>query len=177
MLLADGGTIAAGRLVVAAGAWVSQLEGLPRAIPVVPVRGQMIGFAAAPVRHVIHGPGAYVVPRPAGRTIVGATMEHAGFDAGTSPEAATRLADAAGRLAPGLAGLPVMEHWAGLRPTTPDQLPILGPDPEHGTVLYACGHSRNGILMAPLTAECIAALASGVPSPWPLEPFSVARFG
>lgn len=176
LLLADGDSMAAGRIVLAAGAWVPALAGLPRALPIVPVRGQMIGFAVSTVRHVVEGPDAYLVPRPGQRTIVGATMEQAGFDAGTTASAAAELAAAAGRLVPRLASLSHSEHWAGLRPMTPDQLPILGPDPDHRALLYACGHSRNGILMATLTAECIGALAAGEASPWSLAPFSVTRF-
>ena len=177
LLLADGRECDAGCIVLAAGAWVVALGGLPRPLPVVPVRGQMIGFSAAPIRHVIEGPDAYLVPRPGRRTIAGATMEWTGFDSGTTAAAAATLASAAGALVPRLSGVAVTEHWAGLRPMTPDQLPILGPDPDQPSLLYACGHSRNGVLMTPLTAACLAALAAGEPSPLSLAAFSVTRFG
>ena len=174
--LSDGSRVPAGHVILAAGAWVAELEGLPRPVPVVPVRGQMIGFRAIPLRHVVQGPGAYLVPRPEGRVIVGSTMESVGFDAGTTAAGATTLARCAERILPGFAGQAPAEHWSGLRPMTPDLLPIIGPDPEHGQLLYGCGHSRNGILLAPLTATCLAAVAAGQPPPWPLDPFSIGRF-
>ena len=175
--LADGTAVVAAHVILAAGAWVGGLQGLPRPIPVVPVRGQMIGLrAATPLRHVVEGPGLYLVPRAGARLLVGSTMESVGFDAGTSPDAAATLALGAGRIFPAVASQTPAEHWSGLRPMTPDLLPILGPDPEHAALLYACGHSRNGILMTPLTASCLAALAAGASSPWPLEPFGIGRF-
>ena len=69
-----------------------------------------------------------------------------------------------------------MSHWAGLRPITPDRLPILGPDPDLPRLLYACGHGRNGILLAPITGEAIGALAVGAQSPHDLSPFAIERF-
>ena len=176
LVLADRSHVRAHRVVLAAGAWVNQLAGLPRPLPVTPVRGQMIGYRGAPLRHAVIGHGAYLVPRPGGRTIVGATSETVGFDAGTTAEAAAGLAAAAARIVPAIERLTLAEHWSGLRPMTRDLLPIIGPDPDHPVLLYGCGHSRNGVLMTPLTALCLAALATGDPSPWPLAPFSVTRF-
>jgi glycine oxidase len=173
----SGGRIVAGDMVVlAAGAWVTELRGLPRPIPVEPVRGQMISYAAAPLSHVTYGPGGYLVPRADGRTVVGATMERTGFDDATTPEAATSLARAAAELSPPFAGARVLDQWSGLRPVTPDFLPIIGRDPEHPSLLYACGHSRNGILLAPVTAVAVAALATGATPGWDLSPFSIERF-
>lgn len=174
--LVEGGTVSAGRVVLAAGAWSAGLEGLPRPLPVEPVRGQMVGFGAAATRHVLYGAHGYAVPRSDGRTIVGATMERVGFDPATTDVARAQITAAAVALCPALASAAVTAHWAGLRPVTPDLLPILGPDPALPRLLYACGHSRNGILMAALTGDCMAALVAGIPTGHDLGPFSVSRF-
>ena len=163
-------------LVLAAGAWVNQIAGLPRALPVSPVRGQMISYEAAPLRHAVYGPYGYLVPRADGRTLVGATMEYVGFDASVTDDALASLRDAATRTCPALAGARELAAWAGLRPVTPDFEPIIGRDPEWSTLLYACGHSRNGVLMAPLTAHCIASLAFGESPEFDVTPFRVERF-
>lgn len=174
--LADGTWLEGAFAVLATGAWAGRMRGLPRAIPVRPLRGQMIAFDERPLRRVVYGPDGYLVPRASGRTLAGATMEDAGFDPATTPEAVASLRAMAGRLCPALGALPTALAWAGLRPATPDLLPLLGPDPELPQVLYACGHSRNGVLMAPLTGDCIAALLAGEPAPFELAPFSPTRF-
>lgn len=175
--LRSGGRYETTTLVLAAGAWSPLLQGLPRTIPVEPVRGQAISLSAAPLRHVIYGPHGYVVPREGSRSVVGATMEHVGFDVGVTAETAPRLAAAAREIAPSFARARTLDHWSGLRPVTPDLLPIIGRDPEHPSLIYACGHSRNGILLAPLTGECVADIASGATPALDIAPFSIARFG
>lgn len=162
-------------LVLAAGAWSGLLEGLPRPLPVEPSRGQMIALGAAALRHVIFSDAAYLVPR-GDRVLVGATMESVGFDDATTPEAQRMLREAAVALVPSLRDAPIAAAWAGLRPMTPDGLPILGRDPDWPSMLYACGHSRNGILMAPLSGECVASLALGEEPPASLVAFDVGRF-
>lgn len=174
--LGSGARIESSVLVLAAGAWSALIEGLPRAIPVEPVRGQAISLSAAPVHHVTYGPQGYLVPRDPSRTVVGATMEHVGFDTDVTAETATRLAAAARAMAPDFARARILDHWCGLRPVTPDMLPIIGRDPAHPALIYACGHSRNGILLAPLTGECVADIATGKEPPLDISPFSVARF-
>lgn len=174
--LGSGGRLECSALVLAAGAWSSLLDGLPRAIPVEPVRGQAISLSSAPVRHVVYGPHGYIVPREGPRTVVGATMEHVGFDTGVTAETATRLATAAREIAPAFANARTLDHWSGLRPVTPDLLPIVGRDPSHPALIYACGHSRNGILLAPLTGECVAEIAIGNEPPLDITPFSITRF-
>jgi glycine oxidase len=164
------------RLVLAAGAWAAELEGMPRALPVSPLRGQMIAYASAPVRYVAYGAGGYAVPRANGETWVGATMEQVGFAPGTTPAGAAQLTGAAKRMVPDLRGHEPVRHWSGFRPVTPDMLPIIGADPKDPRVIYACGHSRNGILMAPLTGDCVSALITGSPVGVDLTPFSVMRF-
>ncbi|MBK5188439.1 MAG: FAD-dependent oxidoreductase, partial [Gemmatimonadaceae bacterium] len=115
-------------------------------------------------------------PHPFERTVVGATMEEVGFDSRTTPEGLASLTAIARRISPASASARLVSHWAGLRPVTPDRLPILGRDPEFPHLVYACGHGRNGILLAPITGDAIGALAVGAPSPHDLSPFSIARF-
>src|SRR5690606_25641798 len=122
------------------------------------------------------GPGGYIVPR-GGRTVVGSTMEPVAYDHETTPEGLARVLAVGTAICPALVGVPTVERWAGLRPVTPDLLPLIGADPEHPALLYACGHSRNGILLAPLTGACIAALVLGTAPPADLSPFDPARFG
>ncbi len=179
----DGGDVLeSGTLVLATGAWAAQLPGLPRALPVKPVRGQLLMLEGALSRHVLYGGGGYLVPRQqfgaaAGdRTIIGATMEDVGFDNRTTLEGQRTLLEIACRVVPTSSLARVVAHWAGLRPMTPDTLPILGPDPAFPSLLYACGHGRNGILLAPITGEAIGALACGATSLFDLTPFSISRF-
>jgi glycine oxidase len=173
--LTDGKKLRGGQLVLAAGAWSPQVEGLPRPLPVEPLRGQMISFAATPIRHVAYGDHRYLVPR-GDMTLVGATMEHAAFDVATTEEGIAELRSFATHLCPALAPLPVAHAWAGLRPVSPDFLPIIGVDPDHPALIYACGHSRNGVLMAPLTADCVAALLVGEVPPADISTFAIDRF-
>lgn len=149
-------------VVVAAGAWSGGLAGLgPEPPPPVrPVKGQMAAVqgAVTPPRRVIWGSGAlkgvYLVPHAGGKLLVGATMEEAGFDTSVSDRTITRLCAAASHLVPGVAAATVIGSWAGLRPGTPDNLPIIGPGTISGLV-WATGHHRNGILLAPLTALAV----------------------
>jgi glycine oxidase len=169
---------AAPHLVLAAGAWVGEIRGLPRALPIEPVRGQMFSIARrsgdAPTR-VVYGPHAYLVPR-GDMLLVGATMERVGFDVRTTDAALAELRAGAAALWPPIATAATAAEWAGLRPVTPDLLPIIGPDPDHPALIYACGHSRHGILMAPLTGDCVAALVAGAAPPADLHAFRVERF-
>lgn len=171
----DGQRHAAAAIVLAAGAWSPLVDGLPRPLRLEPVRGQMLALQASLVRHVIAGAGVYLVPR-AERTLVGSTLERVGFDSGTTPGALGHLHEAAGILCPDLRDAAVAGGWAGLRPVTPDFAPIIGRDPDQKALLYACGHGKNGILLAPLTGECVAALLAGTAPPVDLRPFAVERF-
>lgn len=176
-VVVGGRAVAMRHVVVAAGAWSGRIEGLPRPLPVRPVRGQIGAVAPpAPPRHTVAGPGAYCVPRVDGRVLVGATMEEVGFDDRVSGRAVEEMIDAAARFLPGLASAGRPETWSGLRPATPDGLPVLGADPEADGLLYATGHYRNGILLAPITAETIVALVAGVDPPVDLAPFLPDRF-
>jgi glycine oxidase len=172
----DGATVEAPRVVIATGAWSALLRGLPRRLPVAPLRGQMVALAGSVVRHAAFGEHGYVVPRGSDRTLVGTTSEPVGFDAGVTDEATESMRRFAGSLVPALSDAPVVARWSGLRPMTPDGLPLIGPDPEHPGVVYACGHSRNGILMAPLTADSVATYFTEGVLPQQLAVFSPARF-
>jgi glycine oxidase len=163
------------RVVLAAGAWVGQIAGSRLASAVTPARGQLISYPSSPLRHVAYGPRGYVVPRGAD-TIGGATMESVGFDAGTTSEGIRKVRAASEEICPGLLRTPETRSWAGLRPVTPDLLPILGIDPKLPSLIYACGHSRNGVLMAPLTGDIIADLVTGTPLSHDLSQFRPDRF-
>jgi glycine oxidase ThiO len=167
------GRLSASRLVLASGAWAGSLAGLPRRVPVRPVRGQLLRLAQSPVRHVTYGAGGYLVPR--GDTIlIGATSEEAGFENETSLGGLSALRSIAARAIPALATALVVDHWAGLRPMSLDTHPILGADPDSPALVYACGYSRNGILFAPWAAAQLAKALVGEPAP-ELAPFDVAR--
>jgi glycine oxidase len=174
----SGDVISSSHIVLAAGAWTPQIEGLPRAIPVEPYRGQMFSVAAtgaASLSHVVYGPDSYIVPR-GDWILIGSTMERAGFDPVTTDAALASVRARAATYWPIAASAPTVSAWAGLRPVTPDLLPILGRDPDYPELIYACGHSRNGILMAPLTGDCVAALVTGTAVPASLGAFTIERF-
>ncbi len=156
--LADG-TISAEHVVIAAGAWSSRIGGLPRPLPVEPVRGQM---AAAPwpagvPPAILFCDHSYVLARGA-EALMGSTMERAGFDGRVTEAGIAQIVAGAARLLPALGAAPPIRTWAGLRPVTPDGRPILGADPEIPGLWYATGHGRNGILLAALTGDVIADL-------------------
>jgi len=163
-------------VVLAAGAWAAEVAGLPRPLPVAPLKGQMLALQAQCLRHAIAGDDVYLVPRQE-EVVAGATVEHAGFDTTVDDRAIEQLRRAAVTLCPALGDALVIRRWAGIRPATPDLLPILGPDPDVSELIYACGHSKNGILLAPETAVAVAKLAQGYPAGSDLSPFSVGRFG
>jgi len=162
--------------VLAPGAWGSQIEGVPRLSSVTPSRGQLLSFESIGLRHVVYGPRGYLVPRSSGVTIAGSTMENSGFDAGTTEDGLAKVRSAAEEIAPGLAASSLKGAWAGLRPVTPDMLPLLGSEPDEPGLVYACGHSRNGILLAPLTGEVVASIVAGEPVSHDLSQFRPARF-
>ncbi len=176
MRLTNGDSLTGGTAILAAGAWSAALRGLPRTVPVRPVRGQMYAVADGGIARTLVAPGCYLVPRDDGRLLVGATVEDAGFAPGPTAAGLGALFAAAARAVPTLATRPIVEIWAGYRPGSPDDLPILGPDPDVAGFHYATGHYRNGILMTPITAESLAAAITGNPPPVPLDAFSIARF-
>lgn len=145
----------AGHVVIAAGAWSSQIAGARYAQVVEPVRGQLISYDMVPCRHTLYGPRGYLVPRGP-ITIGGSTTERVGFAHGTTQDGIDKVRSAAEEICPALAISRVSRAWSGFRPVTPDLLPMIGPDPDAPRIIYATGHSRNGILLAPLSADLVA---------------------
>lgn len=173
-----GESLEAAVVVLAAGSWSGRIEGLPRAVPVEPIHGQLISFDADPAsfQHSVASPRGYLVPRADGRLIAGTTAEKVGFRTTVTRAGLDRITTLALEIAPDLAGVPVGAHWSGLRPGTPDGLPILGRDPDWPNLIYATGHYRNGILLAPLTAQIIGDLVQGGADSVDLAPFRIDRF-
>ena len=176
---AAGEEIAADAVVLANGAWSGQTAWLPEHArpPVRPVKGEVLELrtrdgAPAPAERILASERVYLVPRADGRLIVGATVEERGFDTTVTAGGILELLREAYRLLPDVAEMELVGSLAGLRPGTPDNLPIVGPGAIDGLHL-ATGHFRNGILLAPLTAEAIAASLAGDPIPTPARlPFS-----
>jgi len=176
VLTRDGVRYPVARVVIASGVWAPYLEGLPRPLPIEPVRGQMMSVASKLLRHVVYAGDGYAVPRADGRTLIGSTAERVGFDASHTAAGVEQVRGIAAAISPQLAPARMLNAWAGLRPVTPDLQPIIGRDPERPALIYACGHSRNGVLLAPLTGECVAALGVDEEPPLDLAPFRVERF-
>jgi glycine oxidase len=167
---------AGGMVVNCAGAWAGQIG--PHPFPTRPVKGQMLCVVMPQkelVRHVVRTPEVYLIPRSDGRMLIGATAEEAGFDKQTVPETIQKLRQAAIDLVPRLAEARILEAWAGLRPGTPDGLPILGATPTPG-YFVATGHFRDGILLAPVTAKMMARVMTGQTPRIDVSRFSAARF-
>ncbi|MDX6603084.1 MAG: glycine oxidase [Solirubrobacterales bacterium] len=162
----SGEELRADSVVLASGAWSGAEGWLPESTrpPVRPVKGQILELRSpegkAPCERIVASERVYLVPRPDGRLIVGATTEERGFDPTVTAGGVHELLREAYRLLPEVAEMELVESMAGLRPGTPDNLPLIGPGALDGLVL-ACGHYRNGILLAPLTGEAVAALLSG----------------
>ena len=169
----DKTSYAAPVVVNCAGAWAGHLP--PLHFPTRPVKGQMLAVVAKGLlRHVIRAPEVYLVPRSDGRILIGSTLEDAGFDKRTDPRIIQRMHRAAIELVPALENARVLEDWAGLRPGTPDDLPILGATTTPG-YFAATGHYRDGILLAPITAHVMAQVITGVTPDHDLSAFSAAR--
>lgn len=181
VVLEDGTELAAAAVVIAAGSWAEKLEGIPpRArIPVRPVKGQILRLhdSAGPglLSRVIRMGPSYMVPRGDGRYVIGATQEERGFDTTVTAGAAFELLRDASELVPGVSELIVDEFSAGLRPATPDNLPVIGPSELPG-LHWAVGHRRGGILLAPVTAEMVCSSLLGEDLDPLATAFAPARF-
>jgi len=174
------GQISAENVVMAAGAWSSQIPS-DKTLPdlrIKPVRGQMLCFEPeSPVsRHIIYSPRGYIVPRRDGRMLAGSTSEQAGFEKRVTEAGRQLILSSAVEICGRVESLSITDSWAGLRPRAADTLPVLGPCAEIGGLFYATGHYRNGILLAPVTGQLIAAaiVDQAFPSAW--EIFSPDRF-
>lgn len=168
------GSVGGDVIINTAGAWAGVLD---KSLPVRPIRGQIVCLQTGkqPFRHLIHSPDCYLVPWPDGRVLVGATMENVGFEKKVTAAGVHSLLSAALKIAPILQGAAIQDMWAGLRPDTSDNLPILGRG-EFENYIVAAGHFRNGILLAPITAKLIAELVLTGKSAEALAPFRPDRF-
>ncbi len=171
-----GAQLNAATIIVAAGCWSSHLlNPLGLNLAITPVRGQMLALNSQTLRHVLHSNQCYLVPRCDGRLLVGSTVECDGYNKMNTAGGLSALLVPALELVPALAACEILETWAGLRPDTPDHLPVIG---ESGieNLLLATGHFRNGILLAPITAHAIAEMVFRNHTPQEILPFSLKRF-
>ena len=173
------GVIRCEQVVVAAGAWSAALAP-GEAPPVRPVKGQILelrarGAMPGPLERVVRTPRCYLVARGDGRVVLGATVEEQGFDTAVTADGVYRLLEAAWEVLPEVGELELVAARAGLRPGTPDNTPVVGPGELEG-LIWATGHWRNGVLLAPLTGDAVAGLLSGEPVPEELSPLAPGRF-
>lgn len=170
----DKAKYAAQTVVNCAGAWAGVIA--PFELPVKPVKGQMLAVVETPrVQHVLRSEKVYLVPRSDGRLVIGSTLEDVGYNKQTDVSTLQRLFDAAVEVVPGIARSLRNEAWAGLRPGTPDDLPILGETSISGYFI-AAGHYRDGILLAPVTAALMSDVVMGKNPSFDLSPFAATRF-
>jgi len=168
-------------VVNCAGAWAGQIPPLP--LPTRPAKGQMVCVVPGPdmkseipiVQHVIRAAEVYLIPRSDRRILLGATLEDAGFDKRTDANTIETLYRAAADICPAIGGMRIHDAWAGLRPASPDKLPIMGETSLSG-YFAATGHYRDGIMLAPITAEIMSQLITGRQTTFNLQPFSPGRF-
>jgi len=170
-VLAGGTSYESDWVVLAAGAWSGQIWD----IPVRPRRGQAYSVEGSYFKRVIHSPRAYVVPKGENQTMLGATVEDVGFDASNTPDGLGSISTRAFEISPMLETSTFVGAWAGLRPGTPDDLPIIGPTAEAPNLVMATGHFRNGILLAPITAELVKQIIAGEEPDLDLAAFSPGR--
>jgi glycine oxidase len=172
--------VTAQHVVVAAGSWSGQIqiEGIPP-LPVRPIRGQLLQLAsdAPPLKRIVWGPRCYLVPASKGSILVGATVEDAGFDERTTVAGVRDLLDSACDLVPHLWQATFVGARVGLRPVTADEMPIIGRSAKTPGLIYATGHYRNGVLLAPLTARAVADLVFDNHDDPLLSAASPQRFG
>ncbi len=172
-----GDTVSAGHVVLAAGPWTRALaRRLGAEVPTRPMRGQMLAYRSNAVRHILWGEDGYLVPKAGGFLFAGATVEDAGFRPRTTSRGLAGLRRMARSIVPALRYGEVASVWAGLRPGSPDGLPVIGRLPGWENVYVATGHFRNGILLGPVTGKLIAQLITGDRAEVPLAPFRAERF-
>ena len=177
-LVTEGERVEGDAILLAAGAWSGELmAALGTSLRIEPRRGQMIALAHVPpvVTYCVHGE-VYMVPRPSGELLVGATVERAGFQRAVTAEGISSLLRAAIELVPSLRELPIARMWCGFRPWAPDSLPVLGPWPGLEGLFVATGHFRNGILLAPITARLMTEWITGKEPSLAVKDFLPDRF-
>jgi glycine oxidase len=170
-------TLEASTIVIASGVWSANISGLNPPIRVFPRKGQILslGMPSGAFRRMIRWGSSYFVPRSTGELVVGATNEDAGFDLSNTAAGLGRLLSDAQQISSHTGAYPVLETWAGLRPATPDGLPIIGLS-RIPSVYYATGHYRNGVLLAPITAQVIADFIDDRRPSIEISPYSPSRF-
>ncbi|WP_433468491.1 glycine oxidase ThiO [Spirillospora sp. CA-128828] len=181
--LDDGTVVHADRVLLAAGPWSGDLEGLPPGTvpPVRPVKGQVLRlrtrtpFIRRSTRGLVKGSSVYLVPRADGEVVVGATQEELGFDTRVTAGGLWELLRDARELLPGITELEFAEVTAGLRPGSPDNAPVMGPTAMPG-LYVGTGHFRNGILLTPVSADILSAMLLDGPVPEIAGPFTPGRF-
>jgi len=172
--------VVASQVILAAGAWSSRIE-MPGGDkpPVRPVKGQMLELRMFPqlqINHVIRGRGTYLAPKRNGRLLVGSTSEEMGYDETVTAGGVYELLEKAWRLIPAIYDMPMTDSWAGLRPASPDHAPLIGfaDDPR---IMFATGHHRHGILLAPVPAVAVTDLLTTGKTATPIRVCDPARFG
>lgn len=168
------GPVAAEQYIVSAGAWSKKLLGeLGEQVDIKPVRGQMLLYKARPgmLRQIILQSGTYLIPRADGHILAGSTLEDVGFDKTTTDEAEKMLHSKALNLLPELADAEFVKHWAGLRPGSPENIPIIARHPQMENLYLNSGHFRYGVTMAPASAHILANLLYGRIQPLDVSPY------
>jgi len=176
--LASGESIVSDAVLLAAGSWSGELAAqIGLNLPVQPVKGQIVLLKDKPgkVKHIIKHDDVYLVPRSDGHVLVGASMERVGFQRGTSAAVVDQLLDATYRIAPGLKDALIVQQWMGFRPGSPDGLPYLGPVDDHPGLWVASGHYRNGVVLAPGTADIMSRWMMGEKPQIDMSGFRVNR--
>lgn len=171
------GTFMADQFVLATGAWAGlALPGLPAAPHIRPIRGQMLLFKLEPgvLDTILYRNGLYLIPRRDGHVLVGSTLEDVGFDKSTDDATRVRLHAQAAELLPALADAQPVQHWAGLRPGSPDNLPIIDQHPDFENVFINAGHYRYGVTLAPASAELLVDLMADKPPALDPQPYTWA---
>jgi len=174
----QGETIACNQLIIASGAWAAQCEAwLQVRLPIRPLHGQLLSVPQTPLRlkHIVFGEAAYLTPR-GNALLVGATKEEMGFDLTVTAQGTSWLHATATRLIPALNESTVQAAWAGLRPKTPDNHPLLGHLAPWENVLIAAGHNSVGIILSAITGQCLAEMITTGKTPALIQPFSADRF-
>lgn len=168
------GELRAQKYVVTAGAWSRHVLGQQaQKLDVKPIRGQMLlfKFDQPPLPHIVLHEGLYLIPRQDGHLLVGSTLEDVGFDKATTIEARDTLRSRAEVILPELFGMPLIQHWSGLRPGSPGNLPTIGRHPTLSNLYVNSGHFRYGVTMAPASVEILLNEMSGSPQPFDVSPY------
>jgi len=170
----DKGSFSADMVILSAGCWSGLIKGVPP-IPIFPVRGQALAVNSQPIRRVVMTSRGYMVPKGTDQMMIGATEEPVGFEEKNTLEGIESVAKAGLEMAPSLQKAEFLGAWAGLRPGTADKLPFIGPFPDLPNLIAATGHFRNGILLAPFTADIIRSVVTGEKPVIDISPLSPGR--